>query len=206
MTGAEQSEAGRRADLLLAAIEFSGDSIITGTLDGVITSWNPAAERLFGYTRQEIIGKPSILLSPKDRVEETGAVLAKVGRGQVVENLETRRIRRDGTVLPVCVTFAPIFAKDGAVVGITAIHRDDSDRRLAFETAQRMASIVENSADAIIAKTLDGIITSWNPAAEAMYGYSAQEIIGQPIDLLTTVEGSEEVESILARGMVPRHR
>ena len=175
---ADPLEAGRLADQLAAVVEFNGDCIISSTRDGVITSWNRAAERLFGYTRQEIIGKPGIMLSPQDRVEETGAVMARVRAGELVENLETFRVRKDGSVFPVSVTVAPLLDEDGEIIGTTAIPRDVTERRRAFEVAQRMAAIVETSNDAIISGTLDGTLTSCNPPAERSYGFSSDEVMG----------------------------
>ena len=195
----EAEEIRRRADRLAAVVEFSGDCIISSTLDGTITSWNRAAERLFGYTRQEMVGQPGILLSPRDRIDETGAVMAKVGAGQLVDSLESFRVRKDGTVFPVSLTVAPIFDEDGAVVGVTAIPRDVTEQKQAFEAAQRMAAIVENSDDAIIGTTLDGIITSWNQAAERMYGYCSEEIIGKSASLLSPEGRADEMIAILAR-------
>jgi len=198
MTGLNHAEEGNDVGFVLSAVEFSWDSIITVTVDGVITSWNPAAERVFGYTKCEIIGKPSSLLSPNDRVDETRTALAKLRTGQPVENFETFRVRKDGTVFPVWVVAAPILNEDGAVVGVTAIHRDVTEMKRAFETAQRMTSIVEHSDHAIYGRTLEGIITSWNPAAERMYGYTMQEVVGQSIDMLIGVDRSEEIRSIPA--------
>ena len=81
-------------------------------------------------------------------------------------------------MFPVSITISPIRDEDGAIVGASAIHRDVSEQRRAFEVAQRMKAIVESSDDAIISVTLEAIITSWNPAAERMYGYSSEEIVG----------------------------
>ncbi|HEY8882328.1 MAG TPA: PAS domain S-box protein [Dermatophilaceae bacterium] len=195
----EAEEARRQSDMMLAAMQFSGDPIISSTLDGTITTWNPAAERLFGYTSAEMVGQPGILLSPKDRVDETGAVMSRVGAGEVVDNLESFRVRKDGSVFPVSVTVAPIRDDEGVVIGTTAIPRDVTEQRRAFEAAQQMAAIVENSDEAIIGKTLDGVITSWNPAAERMHGYTSEEMIGRSIDLLSPVGEAEDVRSILAR-------
>ncbi|MEP7017392.1 MAG: diguanylate cyclase [Actinomycetota bacterium] len=129
-----------RADRLAAVVEFSGDCIISSTLDGTITSWNRAAERLFGYTREEIIGQAGILLSPKDRVEETGDVMARVGSGEVVYNLESFRVRKDGTVFPVSVTVAPIRDAAGVVIGTTAIPRDVTEQMLAAQNARSLTA------------------------------------------------------------------
>jgi len=125
--------------------------------------------------------------------------MARVRAGEVVDNLESFRVRKDGTVFPVSVTVAPIRNEAGAVIGTRATPRDLSEQREKFEATQRIAAIVENSDDAIIGKTLDGVITSWNPAAERMYGYTSEEITGMSIDLLSPVGGAEEMRSILAR-------
>jgi len=87
-------------------------------------------------------------------------------------------------VFPVSITIAPIRDEGGVVVGASAVHRDVTEQRQAFETAQRMAAIVESSEDAIIGETLEGVIASWNPAAARMFGYSSEEIVGQSVGLL----------------------
>jgi diguanylate cyclase (GGDEF)-like protein/PAS domain S-box-containing protein len=194
----ESEEARRQSDRMLAVVEFNADAIFCGTPEGMITSWNPAAERLFGYTGEEIIGKSCALLSPKDRVETSSPMKELISR-RFRENFETNLVRRDGSIVAVSLTVSPICDEDGVVVGTSAIARDVTEQNEKFAAVERMASIVADSDDAIVGKTLDGIITSWNPAAERMYGYSAQEIIGQPIDVLTTFEGSQEIGSILAR-------
>ena len=200
MTARNEAEEGRRrSDRLAAVVEFSGDAIMSNTLDGIITSWNPAAERMYGYSSEEIIGKSVRLMSPEGRADEAGAILAKIGAGQPVENFETIRVRKDGTVFPVSLTVAPILDAGGAIIGATAIPRDVTKQRQAFEAAQRLAAVVEFSGDAIMSNTLDGIITSWNPAAERMYGYSSEEIIGTSVILLSTEDRAGDAGAILAR-------
>jgi diguanylate cyclase (GGDEF)-like protein/PAS domain S-box-containing protein len=195
----KEEEARRQSDLLLASMRFSGDPIISATPDGIITSWNPSAERLFGYTSEEIIGQPGIVLSPKNLVDETGAVMARVRAGEVVDNLESFRVRKDGTVFPVSVTVAPIRNEAGAVIGTTAIPRDVTEQRRAFEAAQQMAAIIENSGEAIMGGTLDGIITSWNPAAERLFGYTRHEIVGQHGCLISPDGRAEVMHANMAR-------
>jgi diguanylate cyclase (GGDEF)-like protein/PAS domain S-box-containing protein len=200
MTNRDMAEQGRRSlDRLAAVIEFSREAILSIGLDGMVTSWNPAAERMFGYCREEIIGKSVMLLSPESHTEESQVVLAKIRAGQPTENLETIRVRKDGSVFPVSITVSPICDADGTIVGASAIPRDVTQQKQAFEAAQRMAAIVQNSDDAIIASTLDGIITNWNPAAERMFGYRSQEIIGKSARMIAPEDRTDEIGAILAK-------
>ena len=172
------------AQLIAAVVEYSDDAIIGSTLNGIVTSWNPAAERMYGYPGKEIVGRSSSLLVPEDRTGEFLNTVAMLKDGKVVKRFETMRVRKDGSTVPVSLTVAPIYDEDGAIVGASAVHRDVTEHRRAFDLAQRMKAIVECSGDAIIGRTLEGIITSWNPAAEKMYGYSSEEIVGKSIDWL----------------------
>ena len=180
----EQKRAVQTAQLTSAIVEYSNDAIIGATLDGTITSWNPAAERMYGYSGDEIIGRSGSVLGTEARAGEMTAALASVRAGLPVEHIETHRVRKDGTVFPVSISVAPIRDEDGTIVGASSIARDVTEQRKAFEAAQRLAAIVESSDDAIIGETLEGVITSWNPAAARMFGYSGAEIIGKTIALL----------------------
>jgi PAS domain S-box-containing protein len=175
----QRHEAVKAARLVEAIVEYSDDAIIGSTFGAIITSWNPAATRMYGYSSKEIIGRSGSLLIPEDRAGEMSAVLARVRDGQAVEHFETTLVRKDGTVVPVSITIAPIRDEDGTVVGVSGVHRDVTEQRQAFEAAQRMAAIVKHSDDAIISRGIDDAITSWNPAAERILGYSSQEIIGK---------------------------
>jgi PAS domain S-box-containing protein len=196
---ANRRQAVKAAQLITSIVEYSEDAIIGATLQGIITSWNPAAEKMYGYSHKEIIGRSGSMLAPPDRTNEILANLAEIGAGQAVERLETMRVRKDGTVFPVSLTVAPIHDEDAVIVGASAVHRDVTEHRQAFEVAQRMAAIVEGSDDAILGRTLDGIITSWNPAAERMYGYASEEIIGKPVTLLVPDDRSEELKDIMSK-------
>jgi len=184
---------------LSAVVEFSGEAIISSTLDSTITSWNPAAERLYGYSGEEIVGKHGGPLIPADRTDELKAILDTVMAGQTVENLETIRIRKDGTAFPVSLTVSPIRDADGLVIGSSTIARDATSQRKAFEAAQLMSAVIEFSGEAIITSTLEGIITTWNPAAERLYGYSSQEIVGKSIQPVAPTDRPDEIRSILTR-------
>jgi PAS domain S-box-containing protein len=196
---AKRKQAVKNAQLIAAIVEYSNDAIIGGTLTGVITSWNPAAERMYGYSSEEVIGRYAALLIPRDRPGEMKAILARIRDGQAVERLETTRVRKDETVLPVSVSVAAIRDEDGAIVGVSAVHRELARHSQEFEAAERMAAIVEYSNDAIIGGTLTGVITSWNPAADRLFGYSSQEVIGRSIELLSPQGRTGEIGAILAR-------
>jgi PAS domain S-box-containing protein len=193
----QQREALAAAQRMASIVEFSGEAIFGRTIDGIITSWNPAAERMYGYSSEEIVGKRINLLIPEDRTGEIEAILAKISAGRPVEHLETIRNRRDGTAFPVSLSVSPINGADGAVVGASVISRDLTEQKRALAVAQHMAAIVESSDDAIISGSLDGMITSWNPAAERMYGYSSAEVIGKPADFLTPADRTSEIEAVL---------
>jgi PAS domain S-box-containing protein len=199
MTRYEQEEADRRrADRLSAVVEFSGEAIIGTALDGVITSWNRAAERLYGYSGREVVGRSGDSLIPKDRTDELKAILDDVRAGQTVENVETVRIRKDGTTFRALLTISPIRDAKGAVIGTSTIAHDATAQRRALESAQRLESLVENSNDAIISRTLDGIITTWNPAAERLFGFSGEEIIGSSGSIIIPAGYENEIPDVLA--------
>jgi PAS domain S-box-containing protein len=191
-----------------AIIKFSGEAITSGTLDGIYLSWNPAAEKLYGYPAGEIIGRSDVSLVPPDRADELAAVVARIKAGQVVEDFETVRVRKDGTPFRASLTFSPIRETDGTVIGASAIHRDVTEQKQAFDAAQSMAAIVEYSDDAIVSSTLDGIITSWNPAAEWLFGCSREMIVGQSGNLVIPEDRADEMRAILTKiraGQSVRH-
>jgi PAS domain S-box-containing protein len=184
---------------LSAIIESADDAIITKTLEGIITSWNPGAERIFGYTAAEIIGKPVTVLIPADHPNEEPAILARLRAGKRIDHYETVRVRKDGTFVDISLTVSPIRSPDGRIIGASKIARDISERRRAEERLQLAASIVENSDDAIIGKDLNGVILSWNPGAERLYGYTAAEAIGQPVTMLIPSDRPDEEPHILSQ-------
>jgi diguanylate cyclase (GGDEF)-like protein/PAS domain S-box-containing protein len=201
----ESEESRRRADRMSAVVEFSGDAIIAGTLDGIITNWNPAAERLFGYASREILGSSASLLSAKDRLHDLDVVLARINAGEPDVKLTTIGARKGGETFPVSLTISAICDEEGTPVGTSAIARDITEDRRSFEAAQRIAAIVESSDDAILGKTLDGIITSWNSAAEKMYGYRSEEIVGKHVVVLSHPDRAGEIQALLATVRAGEH-
>jgi len=196
-------EKAEREQLFLAAIVSSADdAIISKDLNGVVTSWNKSAERLFGYTAEEAVGKPITLVIPPDRLHEEPQILSRIRRGDRIDHYETVRVRKDGTRIDVSLTISAIKDNMGRIIGASKIVRDISDRRRweRAEIAQSfLGALVESAEDAIISKDLDGIITTWNPAAERLYGYTAEEIIGKPVSVLIPQSQAAEEPKILER-------
>ena len=180
-------------------VESSDDAIISKDLNGIITSWNRAAERMFGYAASETIGQSIRIIIPADRQAEEDVVLGRIRAGQSVTHFETIRQRKDGVLIPISVTVSPIRDDAGRVIGASKIARDISDRMQAALANRRLASVVESSDDAIITKNLNSIVTSWNPAAERMFGYTADEAIGRSIRMLIPEELQDEEDVVLAK-------
>jgi PAS domain S-box-containing protein len=184
---------------LAAIVESADDAIVSKTLDGVITSWNRAAEQLFGWTAAEAIGQSIMLIIPPDRRAEEEMVLARIRVGQRVDHFDTIRRAKDGRLVEVSIAVSPIVDDAGRVVGASKIARDITDRRQSEIVRARLAALVESSDDAIVSKTLDGVITSWNPAAELIFGWTAAEAVGQSIMLIIPDDRRLEEETVLAR-------
>jgi PAS domain S-box-containing protein len=184
---------------LAAIIESADDAIISKTLDGIITSWNQGAEHIFGYTAEEAIGQPVLMLIPEDHRDEEPAILARLRKGDRIEHYETVRVRKDGTLVDISLTVSPIRKPDGTIIGASKIARDITERKRVETQRLQVASIVENSDDAIISKNLDGVILSWNQGAERLYGYTAEEVIGQPVTMLIPEGLPDEEPRILGQ-------
>jgi len=114
---------------LAAIVESSDDAIISKTLDGIITSWNQAAERMFGYTAEEMVGQPVLKLIPEDRQDEGPMIIERIKKGEHVNHFETRRITREGKVLDVSLTISPIRDRNGEITGASKIARDISEKK-----------------------------------------------------------------------------
>ncbi len=185
--------------LLTAIIESSEDAIVSKDLNGIITSWNPAAARIFGYSAEEIVGQSILRLIPEELRHEEDMILTKIRAGQRVEHFETTRVRKNGERFDIAVTISPVRDAAGRVIGASKIARDISDRRRRDEARARLAALVECSDDAIVAKDLNGIISSWNPGAVRIFGYSAEEMIGQPVLRLIPEELHHEEDMILSK-------
>lgn len=188
-----------RQAMLASIVDTSDDVIISKTLKGIITSWNKAAERMFGYTEAEAIGQHISLIIPKSHLDEEDMILSRIASGQTVDHFETIRVSKSGEELPITLSVSPIVDKSGKIIGASKIARDISERISADAKQARLAAIVDSSDDMIVSKTLEGIITSWNKAAERMFGYSEAEVVGKHISIIIPPDRMDEEHFIINR-------
>jgi PAS domain S-box-containing protein len=144
---------------LSAVVESSDDAILTKDLDGVITSWNSGAERLFGYVAEEVVGRPVTILIPSDRDNEEPEILERLRRGERIHHYETVRRRKDGTLVDISLTVSPVKDAVGRVVGASKIARDISERKRTEERANLLVQEVDHRAKNILA-TVQAVATS----------------------------------------------
>lgn len=186
-------------NLLSAIIDSSDDAIVSKDLNGIITSWNKGAEKIFGYRPDEVVGHSILIILPDDRKPEEADILARIRRGERIDHFETVRRRKDGSLIDVSVTISPIRGPDGVVLGASKIARDITEQKRGNASGLLLAAIVNSSDDAILSKNLDGIITSWNRGAQRIFGYTAEEIVGKSVLTLLPVTLHDEERTILAR-------
>jgi PAS domain S-box-containing protein len=166
--------------LLARIVDSSEDVIVSKSLDGIIESWNAAAEHLFGYAAAEAIGKPITLIVPPDRIEEEQMILERVRRGEQVRHFETIRVSKDGRRIPISLSVSPVRDSDGTIVGLSKIARDISERKLheqeLLESRERLRMAMEASRMGTWTRELDGSnLTRWSPELERIFGLQPGE-------------------------------
>jgi PAS domain S-box-containing protein len=127
-------------DRITAIVDSSDDAILSKNLNGVITSWNGGARRLFGYTAEEAVGKPVAMLIPADRLDEEPEILSRIRRGERIDHYETQRMRKDGSFVDISLTVSPLKDAAGRVIGASKIARDITDQK---QTQERLSLLVE---------------------------------------------------------------
>ncbi len=170
------------ARILAAIVESADDAIISKDLDGIVLTWNAAAERLYGYPASEAIGRHISFIVPPELHSEVDELLATVAANQVVRRYETVRVRSDGSRVDVSISLAPLCDREGEVIAASVVTRDMSERRQAEAEAGLLAAIVDSCAEAIVGTSVEGVVTAWNRAAERVFGWTAEEAVGIHID------------------------
>ena len=201
----ERKRAEEVRERLAAIVDSSDDAIISKDLDGIIAAWNRGAERVFGYSAAEVVGKPMSMFMPLQRLHEETEILARIRRGDSVEHFETVRLRKDGKAIDISATISPIRDSSGAIVGASKIARDITDRKRAEQAVQESLATSETArkelADqkfaldqhAIVATTdVQGTITYVNDKFCAISKYSRQELVGQNHRILNSGHHSKE--------------
>jgi PAS domain S-box-containing protein len=197
-----QRKAQKATAELAAIVEYSGDAIATKNLDGIIQTWNDGAERLFGYKREEIVGKPVTILLPPDRLHEEAEILQRIRKGQPSERLETIRVRKDGKPIHVSVSVSPIKDADGHIIGASKIVHDITelvaarealvrDKELLAAQKEWFRTTLTSIGDAVIATDPDGLITLMNPVAEKLTEWKSEEAIGKPLTEIFRIVNQE---------------
>ncbi len=184
ITERKQAEEERR--LLALLVESSEDAIIAKTLDGTITSWNKAAEKLYGYSAKEVLGRPVGILFPPEVVDDVETILKRLRRGDSIDHFETARIAKDGTRLWVSLTISPIKDELGAISGFSTITRDITEPKRGAEALRnseiRYRRLFESAKDGILILDADsGRIIDVNPYLIEMLGMPKEEIVGQQL-------------------------
>jgi PAS domain S-box-containing protein len=186
---------------LAGVVETSPDAIFSLSPEGVVLGWNPSAERIYGHTTRDVLGR-SLLELPAEPEEQRAILRAIVGRavvGEAVHGFETRRISRDGSVIDIAITVTPMRDPDGRVATLSVVGHDITERKRAQTEARRLAAILASTDDAIIGTDLAGNVESWNPGAERMFGWLASEAVGRPITLITPPEARQAASELLER-------
>lgn len=204
MSANDPSNAYESAEFLAAIVDSSSDAILSKDLDGRITSWNKGAERMFGYTADEVIGRYVTILFPPDRVDEEPSILARIRRGERLEHYETVRRRKDGTLIDISLMVSPIRDREGRVVGASKIARDLTDQRHAQE---RFRVTLASIGDAVIATDTQGRVTFMNEVAERLTGWPEEDALTRPleevfhiVDEATRAPVASPIEAAVAAG------
>src|SRR5260370_522801 len=173
---------------LAAIVSSSDDAIVSKTLDGMVTSWNAGATNILGYEADEMIGQPITRIIPRELHQEETQILARLHRGERIRHYETIRLAKDGRRVDISLTVSPLFNQSGKVVGASKVARDITERKLAEqalrETAARLRTLTETGVDGAILIDARGVVLIFNPACEKLFGYSADEVIGENVKML----------------------
>ncbi len=193
---AEGSDIEPAAMRLAAVVQSSGDAIVAKDLNGIVTDWNESAERIFGYSAKEIIGKSILTIIPARRRTEEPEILSRIRRGELIDHYETVRRRKDGQLIDVSLTISPVNDGKGKVIGVSKIARDITDRKRNERRLTEQARLLDLSNDAILVRDAQDRITYWNHGAKQLYGYRAKEALGKVTRILLRTAHPEPLQNI----------
>ena len=198
------------SNVLATVLDSSADAIIGKDLAGTVLTWNRGAERMYGYTAAEMIGRSILTIVPDDRRDELADLVQRVVRGGRVESVDTIRVAKSGALVEVALTLAPLHAAPGQLVGVVATARDVGAQRRAERALRnseaRSRAIVETAVDGIIVIDAAGRIESFNAAAVRLFGYTEHELIGQNVRVLMPEPYTSEHDAYIARYAATRER
>jgi PAS domain S-box-containing protein len=180
-----QHEAEETRALLAAIVDGTADAVVSKDLDGTITSWNRAAERLYGYPAEEILGRPITVLYPPERLGELATSMARLAAGEAIEGQDGARLRKDGGMLHLSWTLSPLRAGNGAVIGSASIARDISQ---IVKAEERFRRLVLSAPESLIIADAGGVIRLVNEQTERLFGYTTEELVGRPVNQLVPPE------------------
>ena len=197
-----------RVALLASIVDSSDDAIVAKTPNGIITSWNRGAEQVYGYSAEEVVGKPISVVTSPDRPNEMDEILARIRRGERVEHYETKRLRKDRKAIAISLTVSPICDTSGKLIGISSIARDITERRQADEQLRSASlyarSLIEASLDPLVTINPEGKITDVNEATIRATGVSRDSLIGTDFsNYFTEPEKAREgYQQVFSKGAV----
>ena len=181
-----------------AIVRSSDDAIISKTLDGVITSWNDGAARIFGYTAEEVIGRPMLMLFPPEMAEDESFILDKIMAGEKVDHYQTVRIRKDGRRIDVSVTVSPIRDRRGSIVGASKIARDITAQKSAEARLTLTANVFTHTHEGIVITDVEGTILEVNEAFSRITGFSRAEVVGRSPEMFWSGRKGPELKIEIA--------
>lgn len=175
----EQVQAAEVLQMIQRVVENSNDAIIGTTLDGIITSWNGGAVKMFGYYPNEVIGKSGSTLFPPEMWAKVPALLDKIKAREAVSDYDISGLRKDGTRFDMAISISPIITKNGKVVGASVVERDITERKKASIDLMKLRKAIDGSGEVIFMTDKEGIFTFVNPGFTTAYGYTSIEVINK---------------------------